>query len=215
VGAPPGANLIVSQGPSESTVELSNSIISDPRGGQGNCLVLGPDSTITSDGFNDDFSPAGASCIDSPQATDLDVNPLLAAAGLADNGGPTETVALQAASPVIDAGTNDGVTDTDPDVDQRGLTRPVDFSGLPAAEDGSDIGAFEVQPECAGQATPTASCAGPAPTPPNPANPTGLRAKAMKKCRQIRAKKGSSAKQRQGKAKKRKKCVKRAKKLPA
>jgi CSLREA domain-containing protein len=214
VGAPPGANLIVAQGLNETSVELSNTLISDPRGGQSNCLVLGTDSSITSDGFNDDFSPTGASCIDSPESTDLDANPLLAAAGLADNGGATETVALQAASPAIDAGSNHSVTDTDPDVDQRGMTRPVDFSGLADAEDGTDIGAFEVQRECAGQATPTASCAGPAPPPANPTNPTGLRAKAMKKCRKIRARKGITGKQRKNKAQKRKKCVKRAKKLP-
>jgi hypothetical protein len=202
VGAPPGANLIAAQGLSETSVEFSNTIISDPRGGQSNCLVLGSGTSITSDGFNDDFSPTGASCIDSPEPTDLDVNPLLAAAGLADNGGPTETVALQAASPAIDAGSNDGVTDTDPDVDQRAMTRPVDFSGLPNAEDGSDIGSFEVQRECADQATPTASCAGP---PPPPANPTTPPKSKKKKCKKHKKGKKASAAKKKCKKKKHKK----------
>jgi CSLREA domain-containing protein len=52
---------------------------------------------------------------------------------LANNGGPTETMALLYGSPAIDAGTNVGA----PTTDQRGLPRPV--NGI------TDIGAFEVQ----------------------------------------------------------------------
>jgi hypothetical protein len=59
-------------------------------------------------------------------------DPLLG--GLADNGGPTKTMALAAASPARDAGTNVGC----PATDQRGFDRPVgEFC---------DIGAFEFVP---------------------------------------------------------------------
>jgi hypothetical protein len=58
-------------------------------------------------------------------------------------------------SPVIDVGFSFGLT-----ADQRGARRPVDFSGVPdaAGGDGSDIGAFEVQPACASQSAPTEAC---------------------------------------------------------
>lgn len=56
---------------------------------------------------------------------------------LADNGGPTETLALNDGSPAIDAGQADGC----PKFDQRGAERPVDGDS-----DGStacDVGAYE------------------------------------------------------------------------
>jgi len=62
---------------------------------------------------------------------------------LADNGGPTQTHALRSGSPAIDNGT--GVTSATffdcPDIDQRGLARPVDGDGDETAD--CDIGAFE------------------------------------------------------------------------
>jgi hypothetical protein len=71
------------------------------------------------------------------------VNPLLAA--LADNGGPTETMALNPGSPAIDAGVAAGAT-----TDQRGMLRTYDDPGTvnAATSDGTDIGAFELQPIC-------------------------------------------------------------------
>jgi hypothetical protein len=78
---------------------------------------------------------------------------------LADNGGPTFTHALCTASgvpdasctgssPAIDAGKNF----TSATTDQRGtgFARIVDFASIPNATggDGTDIGAFEVQPVC-------------------------------------------------------------------
>jgi len=75
------------------------------------------------------------------QLTDkINTNPLLAP--LADNGGPTQTRALLAGSPAIDAGAFSGSTS-----DQRGLERPIDFTGIANASDGNDIGAFEYQDE--------------------------------------------------------------------
>ena len=70
-------------------------------------------------------------------------NPMLAA--LADNGGPTQTMALTAGSPAIDAGVAAGAS-----FDQRGRPRTYDDPGVAnaATSDGTDIGAFELQPLC-------------------------------------------------------------------
>ncbi|MEZ4265336.1 MAG: right-handed parallel beta-helix repeat-containing protein [Myxococcota bacterium] len=60
---------------------------------------------------------------------------------LADNGGPTQTHALQIGSPALDAGGAAGC----PDVDQRGQARP--FDGGAAGGAACDVGAFEVGAE--------------------------------------------------------------------
>jgi hypothetical protein len=69
------------------------------------------------------------------------VDPLLLP--LANNGGPTRTCALRAGSPAIDQGKNRG-----PATDQRGAPRPFEFPSIINAGggDGSDIGAFELEP---------------------------------------------------------------------
>src|SRR6185436_20034979 len=71
------------------------------------------------------------------------VSPMLAA--LADNGGPTQTMALNPGSPAIDAGIAAGAT-----TDQRGMLRTFDDPGTvdAATSDATDIGAFELQPLC-------------------------------------------------------------------
>jgi len=70
-------------------------------------------------------------------------NPMLAA--LADNGGPTQTMALLTGSPAIDAGVAAGAS-----FDQRGLPRTADDPGVAnaATSDGTDIGAFEAEIPC-------------------------------------------------------------------
>jgi hypothetical protein len=146
-----GANIL-EEGPGGTEVE--NTIIADPRGLGDNCS-----GTVSSVGFNDEF-PLGTSCFSSSATGDRSDDPLLATGGLAPNGGLTETIALQPTSPVIDQGL--GANLSDPTVDQRGFTRPVDFSGLAdaAGGDASDIGAFEVQQACTGftQPTPSTPC---------------------------------------------------------
>jgi hypothetical protein len=87
-------------------------------------------------------------------------DPLLGA--LADNGGPTQTMALGAGSPAIDANTE---SCPPPLIDQRGVARPQGVA--------CDIGAFELQP--VGGPTPTPTVTAPAPTPtatPLPGPPT-------------------------------------------
>jgi hypothetical protein len=70
-------------------------------------------------------------------------DPMLAA--LADNGGPTQTMALSPGSPAIDAGVAAGSS-----FDQRGRPRTYDDPSVvnAATSDATDIGAFELQPLC-------------------------------------------------------------------
>jgi parallel beta-helix repeat protein len=74
----------------------------------------------------------------------LNKDPQLAPLG--DYGGPTLTHALFTTSPAVDAGNGSGATD------QRGKPRPFDFPSVANATggNGSDIGAFEVNPPEAG-----------------------------------------------------------------
>ena len=81
---------------------------------------------------------------------------------LADNGGPTQTHALLAGSPAIDAGDNAAC----PATDQRGVARPQDGDGDGAAV--CDIGAYELGGVPPASPTPTPSpvetrAAGPTP----------------------------------------------------
>lgn len=71
------------------------------------------------------------------------VNPLLMP--LANNGGPTQTMALTPGSPAIDAGVAAGAT-----LDQRGMPRTVDDPGVAnnGGSDGTDIGAYEAEIPC-------------------------------------------------------------------
>jgi len=71
----------------------------------------------------------------------IGANAMLAA--LANNGGPTQTMAVSPGSAAIDAGVAAGAT-----FDQRGLPRTFDDPGVAngAKSDGTDIGAFERQP---------------------------------------------------------------------
>jgi hypothetical protein len=80
---------------------------------------------------------------------------------LADNGGPTETMALPASSPAVNKG--GGTLSTD----QRGDPRPVVYPGVALSSvpgaNGADIGAYELQP--------------PASPPPPPPSASALAAK--------------------------------------
>jgi hypothetical protein len=110
-------------------VRLRNSIIADNTSTNGprDCHVKAQ--IIESTGHNLD---SDGSCFLTAVGDLPGRNPLLAA--LADNGGPTETQALRAGSPAIDAGAADGC----PQHDQRGIRRPQGA--------GCDIGAYELVP---------------------------------------------------------------------
>jgi VCBS repeat-containing protein len=116
---------------------LKNTIVANSPSG-GNC-----NGTITDGGYNlDDGTSCGFSTADNSQPS---TDPLLDPKGLQDNGGPTKTIALQPTSPAIDLGKSFGAP-----TDQRDQPRPHDLDDdqFPNATggDGSDIGAFEVQP---------------------------------------------------------------------
>jgi hypothetical protein len=94
------------------TVSLTNSIIA-VSGGQ---ACSGP---ITDGGHNVQWP--GTDC----GATMASVDPLLVPAGLEDNGGATQTIALLAGSPAIDGGDREACADPPVNgVDQRGYVRP-------------------------------------------------------------------------------------------
>ena len=99
--------------------------------------------TSSSDPFALDFSlveNAGTTPITqvSPGSSPVGVDPALGA--LTDNGGPFETVAPTADSPVVDAGKSFGLA-----IDQRGEARPLDRPDAANAADGTDMGAVELK----------------------------------------------------------------------
>jgi hypothetical protein len=112
-----GANIAVTNG----TIWLRNSILAYP-GTNNNAW-----GTITDAGYN--MSSDGSANFNSGTSFNF-TDPLLQA--LANNGGPTWTMALSPDSPAVDFGTSVGA----PLTDQRGFPRP---SGL-----GFDMGAYEL-----------------------------------------------------------------------
>jgi hypothetical protein len=108
---------------SHGSTVMNNCIVANSPGG-GNCS-----GDVTGD-FNLDDD---GTCPVVGSITGLDPS-------LADNGGPTQTHALSLNSSAVDAGSCSALA-----VDQRGLPRPVDVLGAPDADDGCDVGAFEVQ----------------------------------------------------------------------
>lgn len=111
-------------------IELENTIVSGNTAPFFPDIFVGPYSSVTSEGYN-----IGSGF--SHTATDMYGDPVLGS--LADNAGPTPTMALLSGSPAIDAipvGTNGcGTTIT---TDQRAVSRPQGS--------GCDIGAFELVP---------------------------------------------------------------------
>jgi hypothetical protein len=113
-----------------NTATVGNDIYSENGGQLGFSLVK---DLANSTGTGNSFTTTGPNIIgQDPQL-----------GGLASNGGPTQTQAPSAGSPVIDKGAAFGLN-----TDQRGVLRPIDFPAIPNAGggDGSDIGAFELQP---------------------------------------------------------------------
>src|SRR5437016_5440311 len=106
------------------TVTLTNTLVANGTGG--NCS-----GAISSGGNNLD---SGGSCAFAGAGDLSNRDPLLGV--LASNGGATQTRALSAGSPAIDAGSNAAC----PATDQRGVARPFPAGG------NCDIGAFEFRP---------------------------------------------------------------------
>lgn len=128
-----GAGIYVSDIVPGALVLLSNTLLAgnqtSPAGEGPNCY-----GTISSDGHNlvqDHNECEGFSEGDGDLIL---VDPVIAEAGLANNGGETQTVALQVTSPAVNAGDVESCTE----LDQRGVPR----SGT------CDIGAFEYEAFC-------------------------------------------------------------------
>jgi hypothetical protein len=113
-----------------------------------NTCANGPDisGSFTSQGFNligkKDGGTGFTASTDQAGTVAAPLDPLLGP--LQDNGGPTKTQALLSSSKAIDKGDSSNSS-----TDQRGFTRPIDTPTVANATggDGSDIGAYEVQPD--------------------------------------------------------------------
>jgi len=139
---------------------IKSSIIAVNASGQGD--VSG---TFTSAGFNLIGNPSTSTGFangvnnDQVGSSGAPLDPKLDPLGLKDNGGATQTIALQPDSPAIDKGSSDAL-DGKLEKDQRELfLRAFDDPAVVNMTDGTDIGAFELQP---GGPTPTPT---PTPTP--------------------------------------------------
>ena len=139
------------------TVTIGNTIFKTGTwGGEGGANIVNY-GAATSNGFNLSNDDGGG--VLTAMGDQVNTDPMLGP--LQDNGGPTFTHALLPGSPAIDAGKNFAAGSTD----QRGpgFVRTFDSASIANATggDGTDIGAFEVQP-------PTPSYAGQVQPPINP-----------------------------------------------
>jgi CSLREA domain-containing protein len=131
-----GGNLVFN---TSATLNFENTIVADPNSGNLNCRR--ENGTITSLGHNlssDGIPMPGENCNFDQSTDQINTEPGLDP--LADNGGPTETMSPASTSPVVDQGTAAGDS-----VDQRGYVRPRLITAITPSDDGSDIGAFELQ----------------------------------------------------------------------
>jgi hypothetical protein len=179
-----------------STVNIANSILAGNTVGSGAPSSDGQCAGAAFASFGHNLrSAADTNCSGFSATGDVvNANPMLGDLGA--NGGPTQTIPLLAGSPAIEGGNPSppgSAFPLCPTTDQRGLPRG-------GAAGTCDIGAFEVQPPPPPQ--PPAPGGGATTTPP----PFNLKA-AVKKCKK-KFPKGKSRKIN----KKRKRCIKRAKK---
>ena len=112
---------------------LTSTILKSP------VTLVGFDGTVISEGWNLS-SDNGGGHLTGPD-DQINTDPQLDPAGLQDNGGPTQTIALIAGSPALDKGRHFFSNETD----QRGQPRTFDNPSIPNAPsgDGTDIGAYE------------------------------------------------------------------------
>ena len=111
-----------------TTVDVRNTIVAANTAGDATM-----DCSLLSLPTSDNNLASDASCQFTDEGSLQSTDPQIGA--LADNGGPTDTRALQAGSPAIDAGTNVDC----PAADQRGTARPQGVN--------CDIGAYERVPD--------------------------------------------------------------------
>jgi len=124
-----------------STLHLFNALVAgntNRNGGIVDLWVNPHGSSLISHDYNLIGNTIGATITGVTTHDLYGVDPLLGP--LAENGGPTPTHALLPGSPAIDHGSSGGLA-----TDQRGLPRPFNFPAYYDADDGSDIGAYELQ----------------------------------------------------------------------
>ena len=127
-------------------VNIKNTIVALNTAADGHD-VYGP---FASSGFNligkTDGSTGFTQVTDQVGTIASPLDPKLDPQGLQNNGGPTQTIALQPGSPALDKGTSNGLTGS-LTTDQRGtgFPRAANYSNVAnaAGGDGTDIGAFE------------------------------------------------------------------------
>jgi len=106
-----------------TSLTVTNTIVANSTSG-GNC-----GGAVTDRGHNIDDGTTcrfrGTGCRSTSGSSFCSTNPLLDPTGLQNNGGPTQTIALEAGSPAINAG-NESVCAAAPvdNLDQRGFVRP-------------------------------------------------------------------------------------------
>jgi hypothetical protein len=118
---------------SASVLKIGNTILNRTLGG----INLVNNSILLSLGYNLSSDAAGGYL--NATGDQVSTNPILGP--LANNSGPTKTMALRVGSPAINKGKSFGLA-----TDQRGYPRAYVFPGVSLATggDGSDIGAYEV-----------------------------------------------------------------------
>jgi hypothetical protein len=145
--------FVLGDGTSASAV-INNSIFGRTLTSDYGQGTNGTGGSVSSSGSNNFIFAPGAGATGF-QGASRSADPMLDPAGLKDNGGPTQTIALQPGSPAIDAGSDSAAGAAGLSADQRGLPFVRDFGAH------VDVGAFEVQlPGGAGSAGATASGTG-------------------------------------------------------
>ncbi len=141
-----GAIFISNGGGGTATLQMGNTIVKTGAVG----VNLGNSGgTFVSLGYNLSDDAAGGPVGTAPggflnhAGDQRNTDPLTDPAGVKDNGGPTVTLALRAASPAIDQGKSNTISSSSND--QRAAPRPFDDPNVvnAAGGDASDIGAYE------------------------------------------------------------------------
>ena len=113
-----------------SALRVANTLVARDASVAGNCAS--PSTQIGIESFGGNLSSDASPCFFDDPRDQVAVAPGLATL-LADNGGPTETIALLAGSSAIGAARQESC----PSLDQRGVTR----------KEACDVGAYETVPE--------------------------------------------------------------------
>jgi hypothetical protein len=143
-GAGHGAGINAVSG---TTLTLSSTIVADEHPDAAGDINGSPQAGSDNNLIGNDNGLTGGTIVNGVNGNQvgtagLPINPLLGP--LQDNGGPTDTHALLFGSPAVDAGINP----LSLGADQRNLPRTVDLASVQnvGGSDGTDIGAFELQP---------------------------------------------------------------------